>query len=177
MLLRLSSAVRDHWSVPCESEDRPVRRFPQTWSLCSFHIGSDCPLITATEEFTFLTVLLPRACTHSFGEALAAFEDRVVDLLYNARFHEGLRFSGFAIAKLTDERIASHAAHLIADVQSIPGLFEALGSPQGVRSIEENINSRPLDFLSRRSPRQAFLDASMGEPLRRANRRQPPRPF
>jgi hypothetical protein len=174
MLLRLSSAVRDHWSVSCEFEERPVRRFPQTWSLCSFQIGSDCPLLTATEEFTLLTVLLPRACTRPFGEALAELEDRVTDLLYHARFHEGLRFSGFAIAKLTDERIASHAAHLIADVQCVPGLFEALGSPQGVRSIEENINSRPINFLSRRSPRQAFIDASQGEPLRRANRRQPP---
>jgi hypothetical protein len=129
-------------------------------------------LLTATEEFTLLTVLMPRACAGSFADALVEFEDRVAELLYNVRFHEGLRLSSFAIARLTDERIVGHAAQLVSRVQCIPGMIETLGSPQGVRTVEESINSRPLEFLSGQSPCQAFLQASMGEPLRRANRRQ-----
>ncbi|MCW5558958.1 MAG: hypothetical protein KIT22_14150 [Verrucomicrobiae bacterium] len=107
-----------------------------------------------------MTVLLPRAWAGSFGAALAEFEDRVTDLLYNARFHEGLRFSVFSMTRLTDERIAGHAAHFASRVQSIPRLVEALRSPQGVRSIEESINSRALEHLAGRSPLQAFLDAA-----------------
>lgn len=172
MLLCLSIEVIEHWSVPCESDERPVRCFPQTWSFCSFAIGSGCPLLTATEEFSLLTVLMPRACTGTFGDALVEFEDRVEELLYHARFHEGLRFTSFAMARMTDDRIAGHAAQRVSRIQCISRIVETLVSPLGARSVEESISSRPLEFLSGQSPCQAFLQASRGEPLRGANWRQ-----
>ena len=170
MLLRLSNTLLEHWSVAYEADDRPVRRFPQTWSFTAFAAGSEAHVVLAIEEYTLFTILLPHVWTGSLGDALIGFEDRVSELLYNARFHEGFQTVGFAITKLTDQRIASHAEHVTSAVRGSPELIEELGLIRGIRSIEESINSHPLEFLNGQTPIQAFLHAARGEPSAGGNR-------
>lgn len=102
MLLRLSNTLLEHWSVAYEADDRPVRRFPKTWSFTAFAADSEAHVVLAIEEYTLFTILLPHAWVGSFGDALIEFEDRVSRLLYNARFHGGFQTIGFAITSLRD---------------------------------------------------------------------------
>ncbi|MBN9692911.1 MAG: hypothetical protein J0M24_21910 [Verrucomicrobia bacterium] len=170
MLLRLSNTLIEHWRVAYEANDRPVRGFPQTWSFAAFAADSEAHVVLAIEEYTLFTILFPHVWTGSLGDALIAFEDRVSELLSNARSHEGFQTVGFAITKLTDQRIASHAEHVASVVRGNPELIREFGLIRGIRSIEERINSHSLEFLNGQTPIQAFLHAARGEPSTAANR-------
>lgn len=170
MLLRLSNTLLENWSVAYEADNRPVRRFPQTWCFTAFAADSEAHVVLAIEEYTLFTVLLPHAWVNSFGDALIEFEDRVSGLLYNARFHEEFQIVGFAITRLTDQRIASHAEHVASRLRGSPGLIEELGLMRGIQSVEESINSQALEFLNGQTPMQAFLHAATGEPSAAGNR-------
>jgi len=56
------------------------------------------------------------------------------------------------MAQLTDERIARHAANLASAIQRIPDIADAMRSPNGMRSIEERFNRRPLESLEGQCP-------------------------
>jgi hypothetical protein len=128
-------------------------------------------VILGTEELTLFTVVLPRAWESSFGDFLSDLEIRVARLLEDARFPGSLKLTAFTITKLTDQRFIQFGDHLATAVRGINGLADALCSSEGLRRIEEQINSHPLELLDHLTPGQALLRQCqcLGEPVSAGN--------